>query len=173
MERCYIGRNTGITSRLANDAGHLIDVQEMRGGWVTDFWSDAEVISVYTREQAIEDGVLVDITDTAREVGFVVPVAIIRATWASLVEWNTANGVHQDEADRLWDVVSMAMFGMRQTREGQCAPITIEMVRVPNRPDNTMLEDAKFVLHSGPVTTVSMSSPSCFLGRIDATYVCR
>ena len=30
------------------------------------FWDDAEIISSYTRAQAIEDGVLVDVTDTAK-----------------------------------------------------------------------------------------------------------
>ena len=34
------------------------------------FWDDAEIISIYTRAQAIEDGVLVDVTDTAKEAGF-------------------------------------------------------------------------------------------------------
>jgi len=35
---------------------------------MTEFFG--EPISVYTREQAIEDGVLIDVTDTARENGF-------------------------------------------------------------------------------------------------------
>lgn len=34
------------------------------------------MIFTYIRKQAIEDGVLVDITDTARNYGFVIPVAI-------------------------------------------------------------------------------------------------
>ena len=40
------------------------------------FWEDAEVISCYTRKQAIEDGVLVDVSQTARECGFRHPVAV-------------------------------------------------------------------------------------------------
>lgn len=35
-----------------------------------------ELIYCYTRKQAIEDGVLVDITSIARQFGFVIPVAI-------------------------------------------------------------------------------------------------
>jgi len=34
------------------------------------------VISVYTRKQAIEDGVLIDITEAARQFGFMLPFAI-------------------------------------------------------------------------------------------------
>ena len=32
--------------------------------------------------EALEDGVLVDVTKTAKEAGFRIPVAITRATWA-------------------------------------------------------------------------------------------
>ena len=37
-----------------------------------------ETISTYTREQAIEDGMLIDISDTAeaKEAGFKVPIAL-------------------------------------------------------------------------------------------------
>src|SRR4051812_27741843 len=38
-----------------------------------------EVIFAYTRKQAIEDGVLVDVTETAKEAGFKIPVALTRA----------------------------------------------------------------------------------------------
>ena len=33
-------------------------------------WTDAEVIHVYTRAQALADGVLVDVSPLAREAGF-------------------------------------------------------------------------------------------------------
>ena len=39
------------------------------------------VLSVYTRAQAIEDGFLVDVSDTAREAGFKIPVAVSRTVW--------------------------------------------------------------------------------------------
>ena len=50
-----------------------------------DFWGAP--ISIYTREQAIEDGVLVDVTEWAGSGpngmlgGFSVPVAMTRALW--------------------------------------------------------------------------------------------
>ena len=37
------------------------------------------VLSVYTRAQAIEDGFLVDVSETAREAGFRIPVAVTRS----------------------------------------------------------------------------------------------
>ena len=42
-------------------------------------------ISAYTRAQAIEDGILVDVSDTAREAGFTIPVAVTRTVWSRLV----------------------------------------------------------------------------------------
>ena len=44
-----------------------------------------EVISAYTRAQAIEDGILVDVSETAREAGIRYPVALTRAVWESCV----------------------------------------------------------------------------------------
>ena len=51
-----------------------------------DFWADAEVISRYTRAQALADGQLVDCTTMAREAGFTFPVALSHAVWHDYVE---------------------------------------------------------------------------------------
>ena len=40
------------------------------------------VISAYSRNQAIDDGFLVDVSDTAREAGFSIPVALTRTAYA-------------------------------------------------------------------------------------------
>ncbi|MDE0172411.1 MAG: hypothetical protein OYH76_11740 [Defluviicoccus sp.] len=65
-------------------------------------------ISTYTRAQAIEDGYLVDVSETAREAGFKVPVALTRAVWDRLVALPEGYLGFQDEAGRLWDVLWMA-----------------------------------------------------------------
>ena len=68
-----------------------------------------DLIFAYTRRQAIEDGVLVDVTDAAKEAGFSVPVALTCAAWAEYV--TVPDGVSgQDEKGRLWDVLSMLRF---------------------------------------------------------------
>jgi len=75
------------------------------------------VIHTYTRAQAIDDGVLVDISSTAREAGFTCPVAITRAAWADCVEWTEADSkrqTYQDEDGRLWDVLWMASQAARR-----------------------------------------------------------
>lgn len=71
-----------------------------------------EPISVYTRAQALEDGTLVDAGPMAREAGFTIPVALSREVWTRFVE--VPQGVvGQDEAGRLWDILSMLRFAVR------------------------------------------------------------
>ena len=78
----------------------------MQGETDKGFWDDAEIISAYTRAQAIEDGELVDVSETAREAGIRFPVAVTRAVWVKYVE--VPEGVTcQDEPGRLWDIVWM------------------------------------------------------------------
>jgi len=89
-----------------------------------------EAISTYTRKQAIEDGVLVDISEMAAEAGFNCPVAITRAAWADCVEWTEADSnrqTTQDESGRLWDVLWMAKLAAR--RGG--SKTTYQFYRVP------------------------------------------
>ena len=46
-------------------------------------------ICIYSRAQAIADGVLVDISSTAREAGLAWPVAMTQAAWADCVAWTS------------------------------------------------------------------------------------
>lgn len=67
-----------------------------------------EVISVYTRAQAIADGMLIDVTAEANDAGFKVPVALTAAVWADVVAWSaedSARQIQQDERGRLNDLL--------------------------------------------------------------------
>ena len=75
-------------------------------------------ISTYTRAQGIEDGILVDVSDTAREAGFRVPVALSRTVWDRLVALPEGYKGFQDESGRLWDVVWMARHYARSASGG-------------------------------------------------------
>ena len=69
------------------------------------------IISSYSRTQALADGALVDVSKIAREAGIIFPVAVTAAVWIECVAWNEADaaftGTIQDEAGRLWDVLWM------------------------------------------------------------------
>ncbi len=70
------------------------------------FWDDAEVIYAYTRAQALEDGSLVDVSETAKEAGIKFPVALTAAVYGQCVE--VPDGVScQDAKGRLWDILWM------------------------------------------------------------------
>ncbi len=45
-----------------------------------------EIISVHTRADAIADGVLRDVSDTAKERGFRIPFAVTDTIWAEWIE---------------------------------------------------------------------------------------
>lgn len=72
-----------------------------------------EIIFAYTREQAIEDGVLIDVSATAKEAGIRFPTAVTSAVWGSYVAVPPAVP-WQDEKGRLWDVLWMMRVGIQR-----------------------------------------------------------
>ena len=92
-----------------------------------------EVISVYTRAQALADGVLIDAGPMAREAGFRWPVAITAGAWADCVTWSDADSERQtpqDQSGRLWDVLFMAAFAARADANAG-SELLFELYRVP------------------------------------------
>jgi hypothetical protein len=114
---------------------------------LSPLFKETDLIHVYTRAQAIDDGVLVDVTSTAKEAGFKAPVALTAAVWADCVSWDQAReGVHQDETGRLWDVLYLAAFEARRRRNAQVVPFGV--LRVPHRGTRPAL--TQLVMHIGP-----------------------
>lgn len=71
-----------------------------------------DVIFAYSRAQAIADGVLIDVSGTAKECGFRYPVAVTAAVWGAYVSVPEEVS-YQDEMGRLWDILSMVRFGIK------------------------------------------------------------
>src|SRR5690606_7677253 len=104
-----------------------------------------EAIHVYSRSLAIEDGSLIDITATAREAGFRLPVAMTAAAWAGCVAWNDADSMRptaQDEDGRLWDALWRASLAARRAGNSQRVAFTVNRVprggRSPNPQPTTL-----------------------------------
>jgi len=69
---------------------------------------DFEVIIGCTRAQALDEGILVDVSTMARELGFKAPVAVTCAVWNSYVMLTpAARQARNDEQGRLWDILWM------------------------------------------------------------------
>ena len=67
---------------------------------------DFDFIYIYTRKQAIEDGVLIDITDTAKGRGFIHSVAVTSTAWQTyIVPEDKLKFVGQSTQGRLWDLL--------------------------------------------------------------------
>ena len=72
-----------------------------------------KLIHSYSRAEALADGVLVDVTDLAKEAGFTVPVAISSQVYGGFINpyqvregRQSRNWVGQDEKGRLWDMLN-------------------------------------------------------------------
>lgn len=104
-----------------------------------------ELIYSYTRADALRDGVLVDVSEFAREFGFVLPVAVTQAVWAGYIEVPDAVP-WQDEKGRLADILTMLHFAIKC----MSAPRTELrfVVCVQNRPGPA--RDVQLKAHCGP-----------------------
>ena len=91
-----------------------------------------DIIYSYTRAQAVEDGMQVEVTKTGEEAGIRFPVFLTRAVFEQFV--TVPPGVTgQDEAGRLWDIVWMLRFAIRKASDGETRlPFTL-YVRNDNR----------------------------------------
>jgi hypothetical protein len=83
---------------------------------LTEIFGD--YIITYTRAEAITDGVLIDVTETAKEAGFKYPVAITTALHSMIADIPKKYD-YQDYNGRLWDVLWMAMLAARQSKSNQ------------------------------------------------------
>ncbi len=117
-----------------------------------------EVIAQYSRAQAIDDGVLIDVSETAKEAGFRFPMAVTSAVWVKCVEVPEVCKGDQDEVGRLWDILSMLRFAIRT--KGEDNPIIfITLVRTSWRLDEVLLKAVCGPGDDGePVLTVMLSN---------------
>jgi len=105
----------------------------------------AEVIYAYSRADAIEDGVLVDVTETAKEAGFRWHTAVTRKVWCECVEVPEGLAGSQDERGRLWDVLQVAKVAMRRVAGGDRASFKVSVLVADARH-----EDKELYIHVGP-----------------------
>lgn len=114
-------------------------------------FEDADLIHRYTRAEALEDGTLVDVTETAKGVGFRIPVALTRTAWSGCVAWTEEDNervVYQDESGRLWDLLWMAINAARRNTEA--SRLEFKVLRVPRDSRTGQPVSVTLVLDIGP-----------------------
>ena len=73
-----------------------------------------ELIYSYSRKQALEDGVLIDVSEMAKEAGIKVPVALTQEMHATYIVTELND---QDEQGRVWDTLFMLVLNAKNSRE--------------------------------------------------------
>ncbi len=81
-------------------------------------FEDAEHIVAYTRKQALEDGVLADVSETAKEMGYRFPVAITEGVHNIINPSEELKKEGQSYRGRLWDVLWMCLLAIRRMKDG-------------------------------------------------------
>jgi hypothetical protein len=80
--------------------------------------SEPEVIFAYTRQQALADGVLVDVSTLAKEAGFCWPVALTERLYHSYVVPALDLVVEgQSITGRLWDVLNVLRYTISKAKD--------------------------------------------------------
>lgn len=98
-----------------------------------------EVIYAYTRKQAIEDGVLYDLSTLAREAGFCVPVAVTQAVWQRCIEVPAAVP-WQDQTGRAWDILVLLYLVARTFPNANLMQFKVFVLNQPQHGENLTLK---------------------------------
>ena len=109
---------------------------------VNNPFENAPVIFSYTRAQAIEDGVLVDLTEWAAETGFKIPVACTSTVWHSyIVPPEGTKDLGQSERGRAHDLLWILYLTIRRSRgvERKCIQFKVFFLQAPNRHETVEL----------------------------------
>jgi hypothetical protein len=132
-------------------------------------FEEYDLIHVYSRTDAIEDGMLLDVTTVAREMGFRYPTAITHAAWHDCVAWNDADSerkrIVQDENHRLRHVLARLLIAIRTSGFKDEDRIFFNVERVPC--DGASKEPQALMLMSvcGPGDTAEPVITISFLGE--------
>ena len=105
-------------------------------------FEDEDLIYSYTRKHALDDGVLVDVSETAREAGFRIPVALTASVWEDVNAIPQSRKGIEDWQGRLWDLRWMAQAAARNAKGSE---LIYRLIMPVGR---KKLYDAK--LHVGP-----------------------
>lgn len=118
-----------------------------------------DLIYSYTRKQAITDGVLVDVSEMAKEAGFKFPIAVTSAVWHEyIVPPAEMEEYGQSIEGRLWDVLSMLRFAIKGAGNTSEIRYKLYFLMEPEKPAE--LVELKSFCHPGdemePVITIML-----------------
>lgn len=75
---------------------------------------DMNLIYSYSRKEALEDGVLIDVSEIAKEAGFIIPTAVTSNLYETYVKPSDAvNQCGQSIEGRLWDILQLLRLSIK------------------------------------------------------------
>ena len=105
-----------------------------------------EVVSSYTREEALADGVLVDVSEIAKEAGIKYPVALTEALWRGyIVPTRELEDVGQSIDGRLWDLLFLFAFYARKEEDKEFLYNCLFLMKPSGSPETKTIK-----AHIGP-----------------------
>lgn len=111
-----------------------------------NIFADAEVIHTYSRAQAIEDGVLVDLrqgdlAEVVENAGIKYPIAATVEVFSECIDLtDAAKRAGNDIKGRLWDVLWMLKNAIRRSKTTTGIDFEVLIVRDRTRPTRTQLK---------------------------------
>ena len=117
----------------------------------SNYYENSPLNCIYSRSNAIRDGILIDVTEQAKVTGFKYPVAVTQTVWG---KWIYANSQLQEYGQsteaRLWDVLNVLIFKIRKLTKGtKISRIKFHVPFLMNAEDNEY-EEAKLIAVCGP-----------------------
>ena len=104
------------------------------------------LIYAYTRAQAIEDGVLVDVTEQAKAIGFRLHTVVTDHLFHGYVEPPAGlEGEGQSVTGRLHDLMVLALFAARKAVNTDRVTFKVDFLMAPGRK-----ETVEVIAHIGP-----------------------
>lgn len=122
-----------------------------------------DVIVGYSREQALADGVLVDVTVQAAQNGFTIPVATTEAVWEQYIEWSDADSecqTMQNTSGRLSDVLWMLYLAIRSNKSADYVLYKLSVIPRDGKSKRAKTITLKATINGGdngePVITIML-----------------
>ena len=110
----------------------------------------ANVISAYSREQAIEDGVLIDIpTNLCREAGIVVPRAMTAGLFSQISVTEQDKKLGQSLNGRLWDLLNNFRMAIKLSGAGMTDQLTFSLIIASATPNRKRVILVKSIIGAG------------------------
>ena len=108
---------------------------------------DWNVVFEYSRAQAIADGVLVDVTEQAKQIGFKIHTVITGTIFHGYIEppAGVDGSFGQSVTGRLHDVLTLALFAARRAVNTDRVTFKVDFLMAPGRK-----ETIEAIAHIGP-----------------------